>query len=747
MDIKEITLPVDGMTCAACSRAVERALGRLDGVEAASVNIATNRAVISFDSEKLRVADLKLAVVKAGYAPRDPEQNRDLEMDRKKLQDKSGRIQREFTICAVFAAVLLYISMGHMVSLPLPAFLDPAYHPQWFALAQLVLTLPILIAGRSFFVVGIKTAAHLNPNMDTLVAMGCTAAFGYSLYATVKIFMGDMHAYHELYFESAGVIITFVLLGRMLESRSKFKTSQAVYRLMELAPKTALLEKDGAQVEIDASEVRPGDLILVKPGMAIAVDGEIVDGTTTVDESMLTGESIPVEKKAGDTVFSGTINGGGLIHVRATKTSEETTLSQIIRLMEDAQNTKAPIARLADVISGWFVPAVLVIAVIATVAWLLAGKDIAFALTIFVSILVIACPCALGLATPTAIMAGTGKGAENGILIKSGEALEIAHHVNAVVFDKTGTLTNGAPVVTDILPATGISKEDVLRYSACAETGSEHPLGRAMIEKAREAKLELPPYEKFEALQGRGIRAQINQKDVLLGNQLLMEENGVDIASALQEHARLAAEGKTAMYLAIDGGFAGLIAAADTVRETSREAVAQLNHMGIDVIMLTGDSQITAKAIAGQIGIARVFAGVLPQGKADVIRQLKDEGKTVAMVGDGINDAPALTLADVGVAVGTGTDIAIDSASVVLMQEDMRLVPRAFRLSRRTIRIIRQNLFWAFAYNTCAIPIAAGIATLFGGPLLSPMLAAAAMSLSSVTVVLNSLRLRGIRLK
>lgn len=616
------------------------------------------------------------------------------------------------------------------------------HHAFAFALCQLILTLPILYAGRSFYSKGIKAVLHGSPNMDTLVAIGSAAAFLYSVYSVVMVWRGKIGAVHELYFESAGIIITFILLGRMLESRSKSKTSEAIYRLMELAPKTAILVRDGVEVTVAAEEVELGDTVIVKPGMHIPVDGTVMNGYTSVDESMLTGESIPVEKQEGDFVYSGTVNKNGSIRIRTDQKSGDTALSQIVRMIEQAQNSKAPIARLADVISGWFVPAVVVIAIVAAAAWLIAGKGVAFALTVFVAVLVIACPCALGLATPTAIMAGTGKGAENGILIKSGVALETAHKLTTVVFDKTGTITNGKPKVIDLIPAPGFEREKLLRIAASAEKGSEHPLGDAIVAYAAEQGITLLDAQQFEALPGRGISAVVEGEAILLGNEALMAESGIDVKPCLAQAKLFAQEGKTPMLAACGGRVAGVIAVADTVKKNSIDAVGQLRDMGVQVVMLTGDHEATAQAIAKQVGISEVFANVLPSEKADVIEQLQKKGKTVAMVGDGINDAPALTMAEIGIAIGSGTDVAIESADIVLMRDDLSLVAQAIALSRRTLRIIQENLFWAFAYNTLGIPVAAGVLYLFGGPLMNPMLAAGAMSLSSVCVVLNSLRLR-----
>lgn len=738
----EILLPIDGMTCAACSRGVERALNKLDGVEEVNVSIATNHARVVFDENKLRIADIKLAVAKAGFTPLNIEKKHDAEAERSRAKKRTDEIKRKFIIAVIFAVPLVYLAMGHMFGAPIPSFLSPDEHMLNFALAQLILTLPILYAGRSFFAVGVKSALHKSPNMDTLVATGATAAFLYSIYSVVRIASGVQVNAHELYFESIGMIITFVLLGRMLESRSKSKTSEAVYRLMELAPKTAVLEKDSVEVTISADEIAKDDIIIVKPGSVIAVDGIVTSGYTSVDESMLTGESIPVEKQIGDTVYSGTLNKNGSVKVKATGDSENTTLSRIIRLMEEAQNTKAPIARLADIISGWFVPIVVSIALISSLIWLIAGEGASFALTVFVSVLVVACPCALGLATPTAIMAGTGKGAENGILIKSGQSLETAHKLNAVVFDKTGTITQGNPQVTDVVTLNGASDDEVIYYGASAEKGSEHPLGEAILNYANNKNISVRSPESFEAIPGKGLEAVVDGNKILFGNPRLMEENGCNINDAISDVEKLSSEGKTPVCLSVNGILKGIIAIADPVREESAEVVKELQNLGLDVIMLTGDNEKTAEAIAKKVGIDHVYASVLPDGKAEVVSKLRNDGKIVAMVGDGINDAPALVSADVGIAVSSGTDIAMDSADIVLMRDDLHLISQSIKLSRKTIRVIKQNLFWAFAYNTLGIPIAAGLLYLFGGGLLNPMFAAAAMSISSVCVVTNSLRLR-----
>jgi Cu+-exporting ATPase len=610
-----------------------------------------------------------------------------------------------------------------------------------FGLVQLILVIPSIIAGYRFYTVGFSRLVKREPNMDSLIALGTAAAFIYGIYAIIRILNGYHEYAHDLYFESAGVIITLILLGKYLESVTKGKTSEAIKKLMGLAPKTAIVIHDGKEIVIPIEEVEVGDIILVKPGEKIPVDGEVTEGRTSIDESMLTGESIPVEKNPGDTVIGASINKNGTIKFKATKVGKDTALSQIIKLVEDAQGSKAPIAKMADIIASYFVPVVIAIAIIAGLAWFISGKSVIFSLTIFISVLVIACPCALGLATPTAIMVGTGKGAENGVLIKSGEALETAHLIKTVVFDKTGTITEGNPIVTDIITTGQVDLTELLRLSASAEKGSEHPLGEAIVNKAKEQNLELLNVDNFEAIPGHGIEVSIEGKNMLLGNKKLMDDRKIEIT--LQEESnRLAEEGKTPMYVTIDNRLAGIIAVADIMKPSSKRAIDALHNMGIEVVMITGDNKRTAEAIAKQTGIDRVLAEVLPQDKADEIKKLQSEGKKVAMVGDGINDAPALAQADIGIAIGSGTDVAMESADIVLMRSDLMDVPTAIQLSKQTIRNIKQNLFWAFAYNSAGIPIAAGLLYLLGGPLLNPMIAAGAMAFSSVSVLTNALRLK-----
>ncbi|NLY61079.1 MAG: copper-translocating P-type ATPase [Clostridiales bacterium] len=739
---RQVTIPVGGMTCAACSRAVERALGRLEGVKEARVNLATEKANVVYDPNQVRLSQIREVIVKAGYKPLDIQRDDQTDARRQQREREISTMWTKFIVSLIFTVPLFYIAMGHMVGLPVPRFMDPEINPLNFALVQLVLTIPTMIAGYKFYTVGYRTLFKRSPNMDSLVALGTSAAFIYGLYAIWRIAMGDAQYAGHLYFESVAVIITLILLGKTLETVAKGRTSEAIKKLMDLAPKMATVIQDGKEITIPIEEVEAGDIIVVKPGQSIPVDGQVVDGLTSVDESMLTGESIPVEKKVGDSVVGGSINKTGSIQFKATRVGNDTTLAQIIRLVEEAQGSKAPIAKMADIISGYFVPIVLGIAIVAGLAWWLSGESAVFSLTIFISVLVIACPCALGLATPTAIMVGTGKGAENGVLIKSGEALEIAHKVDTIVLDKTGTITLGQPKVTDVLVYGNIDKDELLRLAASAEKGSEHPLGEAIIEKAQEQGMELENLDAFEAIPGYGIEAKILGKSMVLGNKRLMDQRNVELGKALNDWENLAQEGKTPMYIAIDGKLAGIIAVADILKDSSYDAIKALHKLGLEVVMITGDNQRTAQAIAKQVGIDKVLADVLPQDKANEVKKLQEQGKKVAMVGDGINDAPALAQADIGIAIGSGTDVAMESADIVLMRSDLIDVSTAIELSKRTITNIKQNLFWAFAYNTAGIPIAAGLLHILGGPLLNPMIAAAAMAFSSVSVVSNALRLK-----
>lgn len=742
---KSVTIPIGGMTCAACANRVEKALSKTPGIIKASVNFATEKAAVEYDAEQTRLSAVKQAIEKAGYKALSIENKNAVDEDKLRKEKEIKILWTKFIVAAVFGLPLLYLAMAPMIpwiSLPIPKFLNPMQYPLTYAVVQIVLVTPIIVAGYRFYTVGFKALIQRSPNMDSLIAIGTTAAVLYSLYSTYKIASGDFGAVHEgLYFETAGVIIALIMLGKSLEAVSKGKTSEAIKKLMGLAPKTAIVIHEGKEIEVPIDEVEIGDIILVKPGDKIPVDGEVVEGHTSIDESMLTGESIPVDKKAGDKVYAASINKNGTIKFKATKVGGDTALAQIIKLVEDAQSSKAPIAQMADIVSGYFVPVVVAIAIIAFAAWLITGQTLVFALTIFISVLVIACPCALGLATPTAIMVGTGKGAENGILIKSGEALETAHKINTIVFDKTGTITEGKPEVTDVVTVSGITRERLLQIAASGEKGSEHPLGEAIVRAAEKGNIETLQAENFNAIPGHGIEVTIDGINTLIGNRKLMDERGITLGELEPESDRLAGEGKTPMYVAMDGKIAGIIAVADVVKESSAKAIKKLQSMGIEVAMITGDNRKTAEAIAKQVGIDRVLAEVLPQDKSNEVKKLQAEGKKVSMVGDGINDAPALAQADIGIAIGSGTDVAMESADIVLMRSDLMDVPTAIHLSKSTIRNIKQNLFWAFGYNTAGIPIAAGVLYLFGGPLLNPIFAAAAMSLSSVSVVSNALRL------
>ena len=737
-NIKDYTFKVEGMTCSACANRVERVTQKIEGVELAVVNFATEKLTIKLDADVASYGQVKAAVEKAGFQLVSEE---DTIKGEEKKHDEASKLLIRFIISLIFAVPLLIISMGHMVGMPLPHLIDPMMNPFNFGIVQLILTLPVVMAGYKFYQVGIKNLIQLSPNMDSLIAIGTLTAFFYSVFGIYKITQGDASYAMHLYFESAAVILTLITLGKYLEAVSKGKTSQAIKALMGLAPKTATIERNGRELEVPIEEVVVGDLVLVKPGEKLPVDGEVIEGSTAIDESMLTGESIPVEKTVGSVVIGASINKTGFIKYKATKVGRDTALSQIVKLVEDAQGSKAPIAKMADIISAYFVPIVIGLAILSSVAWLLAGETGVFALSIFISVLVIACPCALGLATPTAIMVGTGKGAEYGVLIKGGEALETTHKLSKLILDKTGTITEGKPKVTDIV-TTNLSEEQLLIYAASAEKGSEHPLGEAIVRAAIDRGYQLCELESFNAIPGHGIEVSIQGKQMLLGNKKLMIEKTIDVSSLSETSDQLAYDGKTPMYMAIDGQLAGIIAVADTVKESSKKAIETLHQMGIKVAMITGDNQKTADAIARQVGIDLVLAEVLPADKANEVKKLQETGVKVGMVGDGINDAPALAQADIGIAIGSGTDVAIESADIVLMKSDLMDVSTAIKLSKATIRNIKENLFWAFAYNVLGIPVAMGLLHLLGGPLLNPMIAAAAMSLSSVSVLLNALRLR-----
>jgi Cu+-exporting ATPase len=742
--MKKEVYTVEGMSCAACSSAVERVTRKLPGVKRSDVNLTTGKLLIEYD-ERAVTPDMIIAkVTKAGFGcqPLTPEKqsaeksgNNDPEL--RDLRDRG----RNLIGAAILTILLLYVSMGQMIwsGLPVPPFADMHDHPQNFALTQLLLTVPVLYFGRRFFTSGIKALIHLNPNMDSLVAVGSGCSFLYSVVIMYLMPQNPQSYVHSLYFESSATVITLIMLGKYLEARSKRKTKGAITKLMELAPDTALLAVGDTVTEVPADTLKPGDTVLVKPGARIPADGTVAEGSGAVDESMLTGESLPVEKTVGSTVTGGSLSINGAFYVRVERTGADTTLASIIRFVEDAQGKKAPISKTADRVAGFFVPMVIAIACIAAVIWLIAGKEFSFALRIFTSVLVIACPCAMGLATPTAIMVGTGLGASKGILIRSGEALETVHTIDTVVLDKTGTITEGKPAVTEIVD-TGCGADILLQITASAESQSGHPLAMAVCEKA--GGIALLKVSEFQDMAGRGISARLEDgRTVTVGSRRILD--GLDVPAAVQAAAdRVMGQGQTAVFTVCDGQLLGMIAISDTVRETSKAAIAELHRQGRTVYMITGDNRAAAEYIGQRTGVDHVIAEVLPEDKAAKIKELQASGKKVMMVGDGINDAPALAQADIGAAIGAGSDIAIESGDIVLMKSDLRDIPRAIRLSELTIRNIKQNLFWAFFYNTIGIPIAAGILYPFYGILLSPMIGGFAMSLSSVCVVTNALRLR-----
>ena len=733
-------LNIEGMTCASCANKVERSVGKLEGVSSASVNLATEKLTVKYDPTLVRLSKIKDSIEKAGFKANENEEVKDDHKDKK--QQEINSLLKRFIISALLTFPAMFVAMAPMIGINLPDIISMETNPLNFTLIQFVLITPVLIVGRKFFKVGFKSLFKGSPNMDSLVAIGSLAAYLYGIFAIYKIYQGDYHYTHQLYLESAGGILTFITLGKYLEARSKGKTSEAIKKLMGLQPKTATIFVDGKEEVIAIDEVEEGDIIIVKPGEKLPVDGEVIEGATSIDESMLTGESLPVEKSVGSKVVGASINKNGTIKYKATKVGKDTALAQIIRLVEEAQGSKAPIAKLADVISGYFVPIVIILAIVSAIIWKLTGVDNTFALTIFISVLVIACPCALGLATPTAIMVGTGKGAEYGVLIKSGEGLETAHKVETIVFDKTGTITEGKPKVTDIITVNGFTDGEILSISASAEKGSEHSLGEAIVRAGIEKNVEFKQIVDFKAIPGHGIETKIDGKLVLLGNKKLMDDRKIGLLDLENKSISLAEQGKTPMFIAVEDKIAGIVAVADTVKTTSREAIERLHSMGIKTAMITGDNRRTAEAIAREVGIDIVLAEVLPEDKANEVKKLQAKGSKVAMVGDGINDAPALAQADVGIAIGSGTDVAIESADIVLMKSDLKDVVTAVQLSKSTVRNIKQNLFWAFIYNMIGIPFAMGIFYIFGGPLLNPMIASAAMSLSSVSVVANALRLK-----
>ncbi len=746
---------VTGMSCSACSAHVEKAVSKVPGVDLVQVNLLQNAMTVEYAQGATDADKIIHAVEEAGYGAslKGKDASKEANAVQKKAADDTKAMKRRLSWSIGFLIVLMYISMGHMLGWPLPEILLGHENVMVFALAQLILTLPVMYLNRKYFENGFKTLLHGAPNMDTLVAMGSTAA---AVYSVSRLFVmgyamgrGNMELAHDcamnLYFEAAAMILALVTIGKYMETRSKSRTSDAITKLMDLAPKTALVVRDGREQEIPAGEVRVGELVIVKPGQSIPVDGILIEGTGTVDESAITGESIPVEKKAGDRLTGATVNRAGYFQMQADRIGGDTTLSQIIRLVEEAGGSKAPIAKLADKVSGIFVPVVLTIAVITVAVWLLVGQSFSFALASGIAVLVISCPCALGLATPTAIMVGTGRGAEQGILIKSGESLETAHLVDTVVLDKTGTITKGHPAVTDIKTAAGVQERELLRLAASLEQASEHPLAEAIVGRAHELSVSLEKTSDFTAVAGQGVTGTVGMKKVLAGNLKMMKENRIRTEDLEPDAERFSEEGRTVLYIAADGKLLGVLAAADPIKETSAQAIEELERIGLSVVMLTGDHEKTARAIQKQLGITRVVAEVLPQDKEREVRRLQEEGHKVAMIGDGINDAPALARADVGIAIGAGTDVAIESADIVLMKSDLLDAAAAIQLSRAVIKNIKENLFWAFFYNALGIPLAAGVFYPILGWQLNPMFGSAAMSFSSVFVVTNALRLKGFR--
>ncbi|RLY03823.1 heavy metal translocating P-type ATPase [Streptococcus hillyeri] len=734
------TFLVEGMTCASCVLNVENAVKKLDGIESAVVNLTTEKMSVNFDSEKVSSEVIAAAVADAGYGAHVFVEGQEKSQEEREQEHLLG-MKTRLIWSAVFTVPLLYISMGSMLGLPLPEWLAHETSSILFALSQFLLTVPVMVISRRFYSNGFRALVKGHPNMDSLVAVATSAAFLYSLYGSYHILLGHYHFAHELYYESVAVILTLITLGKFFETLSKGRTSEAIKKLMHLSAKEARVLRDGQEMTLPIDQVVLGDHVIVRPGEKIAVDGKVISGTSSVDESMLTGESIPVEKGIDSQVFGGSINLQGSLTILAEKLGEETLLSQIIKLVEDAQQTKAPIAKMADRVSGVFVPIVMVIAAVSGLAWyVIGGESFTFAMTVAVAVLVIACPCALGLATPTAIMVGTGLGASNGILFKTGDSLEMTHQVDTIVFDKTGTITRGKPELVSFYSYD--SRGDILQLVASLERLSEHPISSAIVHKAKQEQLALQTVVDFESLSGFGLKGKVAGLELLVGNRALMENNAIDLSVTQEDFVRLTREGQTPVFAAINGRLVALIGVADQLKDDSQLALERLKKQGLEVIMLTGDNEVTASAIAQKAGIDQVISQVLPDQKAKVIADLKAQGKKVAMVGDGINDAPALALADIGLAMGAGTDIAIESADVVLMKPELMDVVKALQISRATLTTIKENLFWAFIYNVLAIPVAMGILHLFGGPLLNPMLAGLAMSFSSVSVVANSLRLK-----
>lgn len=741
--MKKEEFALEGLQCAGCVSTVEKVVRDLPGVKEANVNLATEKMMVQFNPKEADVQKIMETVSLAGYQAiliNDEEDVLGKTAIKKEKQLQSLKVRA--WVSGVFAITLLYIAMGEMIGLPLPQILQPMEHPIVFSVTQLILVTPILWVGRSYFVNGFKALIRKHPNMDSLVALGTSAAILYSVWSTFRIFAGEYHYVMHLYVESAAVILAFITVGKYFETLTKGRTSQAIQSLVALSPKVATVIRDGKEVEVPVEELQIGEVVFVRPGEKIPVDGVIISGESFVDESMITGESVPVFKKEGSKVVGATLNTTGSFQVEVSQVGKDTTLSQIIRLVEEAQGSKAPIAAIADRVAGIFVPIVMGLSLLAGLYWgLIGGESFEFVVTVMISVLVIACPCALGLATPTAIMVGTGFGAKRGILIKSSAALEEAGHVGVVLLDKTGTITNGKPKVVDIQVFNDYSTEEVLNIAASIEKHSEHPLGKAIVEEAEKQEFDVLPIEQFQSISGMGIQGIVDGKEVLLGNHLLLQNQGIAVDEFNAVIDGVASKGQTAMFVVIQKQVAGIIVVADTIKATSKEAIQQMKALGLQVRMVTGDHEKTAKAIANEVGIETVYSQVLPNEKASVVQQLLDEGYQVAMVGDGINDAPALAKATVGIAIGSGVDVAIETADMVMMQDDLRLVAKTIQLSKMTMMTIKENLFWAFIYNVIGIPVAMGVLHFFGGPLLSPMIAGAAMSFSSVSVVLNALRL------
>lgn len=748
-DTKKLELQIDGISCQACVAKIERKLSKTNGVKKALVNISNNMANIDYDEKEIKASEIMETIEKLGYTPRKKEDLK--EKDESIKNEKKLKMELlKSKIVIVLSFFIMYISMGHMLGVPLPKIFDPMINPNNFVGVQFLLTLIVMIIARRFYVVGFKQLFKLSPNMDSLIAIGTSSAFLYSVYISSKIFSGEIHLVHSLYYESAAMIIAFIMLGKYLETLSKGKASEAIKKLINFQAKKANLIRDNQIVEVDIEEISKGDIVFIKPGEKIPVDGIIIEGYSTIDEAMLTGESIPVEKTVNDKIFSGSINKDGILKVSVEATEKETLIHKIAKLVEDAQMTKAPIAKLADKVSLIFVPTVILIAIISSLVWAIAIKynfvminerPFEFILTIFISILIIACPCSLGLATPTAIMVATGKGAELGILIKSGEALEKLNTVDTIIFDKTGTLTQGQPKVIDVVKLFDVSQDEILKIAASLEKNSEHPLGKAIYNEAKDKNLDLYETENFKNIVGQGIIAEIENKKYFLGNRKLLIENNIFNFDE-EKISEFEQEGKTVILVADSSKLIGFITLADTIRDDSVELIKKLKLEKIKTYMLTGDNEKTAKIIAKQLGIDEIFAEVSPEDKYLKVRELQEKNKKVLMVGDGINDSPALAQADVGMAIGSGTDIAIESAEIVLMGKKMETIITSIKLSQATIKNIKQNLFWAFFYNACGIPIAAGVLYILTGHLLNPMIAGLAMGLSSVSVVTNALRLK-----